>query len=103
MTVANDTAPARIVLQIAVRRDEGRDLHLNGLRQETPVPSATPRRATGEVSAYGNDSVSPGYAAFNSSRHQLSLLAVIGPALVDDAGSVLEQHGAENGGAIIPH
>ena len=35
MAVANDTAPARIVLQIAVCRDEGRDLHLNGLRQET--------------------------------------------------------------------
>ena len=35
MAVANDTVPARIVLQIAVRRDEGRDLHLNGLRQET--------------------------------------------------------------------
>ena len=44
MTVANDTAPARIVLQIAVRRDEGRDLHLNGLRQETPRSRAQHRR-----------------------------------------------------------
>ena len=44
MAVANDTAPARIVLQIAVRRDEGRDLHLNGLRQETPRSRAQHRR-----------------------------------------------------------
>ena len=44
MAVANDTAPARIVLQIAVRRDEGRDLHLNGLRQETLRSRAQDRR-----------------------------------------------------------
>ena len=44
MAVANDTVPARIVLQIAVRRDEGRDLHLNGLRQETLRSRAQDRR-----------------------------------------------------------
>ena len=44
MAVANDTAPARIVLQIAVRRDEGRDFHLNGLRQETLRSGAQHRR-----------------------------------------------------------